>query len=134
MRVFKPTPTVTHHSNKVTPPNSATPQAKHIQTLTACYKYLQLPGDLKYIVGYVRMVYAVVHKNVSTPYPIENSYRKPHIPIWMGGWESQDIVLDRSQEPPGREAQTDLYPWPTLSDPVMLSPWPPVDLSQAAFG
>jgi hypothetical protein len=41
MRVLKPTPTVTHllqqghtYSNKATPPNSATPWAKHIQTIT----------------------------------------------------------------------------------------------------
>jgi hypothetical protein len=41
LRVLKPTPTVTHFlqqghidSNKATPPNSATPWAKHIQTTT----------------------------------------------------------------------------------------------------
>jgi hypothetical protein len=48
-RVTKPTPTVTHfvqqsctYSNKAIPPDSATPWAKYIQTITLVLYFIQL--------------------------------------------------------------------------------------------
>jgi hypothetical protein len=57
MRVLKPMPTVTHlfqhghtYSNEATPPNSATPWAKHIQTIigTVCHLVTLPKGNWVY--------------------------------------------------------------------------------------